>query len=350
MPIHETPVPTGAVSAIRTVATAAALLAASACDSSPKNAAASLDVAWDTLPSGAAHAVYASFPVFPFTTGVDLRIGGAGADGPTAFGDVRGIEVGPDGSILVLDAKASELRAFDPAGAYVGTLLDKRAGTGEMGSANGLRVDTLGVIWVNDPGRGRVIRLRAGEATSYPLATSGVGAVWEGGITHDGRAGMVERQPRRNVRPARRDAGGDDAGATAAADPPLAPQSRSGRPAATDSVALGIESTEVAIYPMVMTPVPFAGRAAQRLRPGGRAVDRFLGHVSRDQALADGRHPAHRRAPRNRARRLFAGARRRDREGHRSPGRGSPAGRRRRRGSDATDWEAAVGNTEAGCC
>ena len=49
----------------RASASTAALLVAAACDATPKNNAASNDVTWDTLPSGAVHAVYSSFPVFP---------------------------------------------------------------------------------------------------------------------------------------------------------------------------------------------------------------------------------------------------------------------------------------------
>src|SRR5688572_4646672 len=128
--------PTTSPFAIRTVATVAALLGAASCESGQKNAAASLDVVWDTLPSGAAHAVYSSFPIFPATTAADLRIGGDGADGPAALSGVRGIDVGPDGSILVLDAEASELRAFGPDGAYRSTLLRRGSGPREIGSAN----------------------------------------------------------------------------------------------------------------------------------------------------------------------------------------------------------------------
>src|SRR6185503_16678598 len=104
----------------RASATAAALLVAAACDATPKNNAASNDVTWDTLPSGAVHAVYSSFPVFPLTTTSDLRIGGAGAQGLAAFGDVRGIDADEAGKILVLDGQAMELRAFDANGAPAG--------------------------------------------------------------------------------------------------------------------------------------------------------------------------------------------------------------------------------------
>jgi len=211
-----------------------------------------------------------------------------------------------------------------------------------MGSANGLRVDTLGVIWVNDPGRGRVIRLRAGEATSYPLATSGVGAVWEGGITHDGRAWMVERQPDgTSVPPAEM-----PAGMTPGPQPlqtRLSLRSLDPATGATDSVALGIESTEVAIYPMVMTPVPLAGRPLSAFDPAGAlwtaSSDTY--RVTKLSLTGDtllivelpGTGPdasSQERADEiAKVTALLAEARRR----------GGAAGR----GSDATDWEAAVG-------
>jgi hypothetical protein len=327
---------------IRAVATAAALLGAASCDSSPKDAAASLDVVWDTLPSGAARAVYSSFPVFPFTTAVDLRIGGAGVDGAAAFADVRGIEVGPDSSILVLDAQASELRAFDAAGAYRSTLLRKGVETGGIGSANGLRVDTLGGIWVNDHGRGQVTSLRGGQPASHPLPTSGFGGIWEGGITHDGRVWVVERHAEGpSVPPTQMPA--DMKSGPQPLQTRLYLRSLDPATGAIDSVALGLESTEVAIYPMVMTPVPFAGTPLSAFDPAGAlwtaSSDTYrvtklsltgdtllivelpgIGPDASSQERAD---------EIARVTALLADARTR----------GGAAGR----GSDATDWEAAVG-------
>ena len=343
MPISETPGRrTRTPFAIRIVATVAALLGAASCDSSPDTVATSADVVWDTLPSGAAHAVYSSFPIFPATTAADLRIGGDGADGPAAFGDVRGIDVGPDGSILVLDAEASELRAFGPDGAYRSTLLRRGSGPREIGSANGVRVDTLGGIWVNDQSRGQITHLSGEQAASYPLATSGSGDLWEGGITHDGRAWVVERHPDGPSVPP----------AAMQADMQPGPQPlltrlylRSLDPTtgAVDSVALGVESTEVAIYPMVMTPVPFAGTPLSAFDPAGAlwtaSSDAY--RVSKLSLTGDtllivelpGIAPdasSQERADEiARVTALLADARKR----------GGGAGR----GSDATDWEAAVG-------
>lgn len=180
---------------LRDAALGAALVLAAACGSNSQPNAGANDVAWDTLPSGAVHAVYSSFPVLPLTTTVDLRLGGTGAEGPGAFGDVRGIDVDAAGRILVLDGRAAELRAFDADGAPVGVIMQRGPGPSAMEDPSGIRVDTSGAIWVSDHGRGTVTRLKDGRSSTYPRPAAANDGVWEGGVTHDGRVWDFARHP-----------------------------------------------------------------------------------------------------------------------------------------------------------
>lgn len=230
-------------------------------------AAASNDVTWDTLPSGALHATYSSLPVLPFNTTPDLRIGGSGATGTSALGDVRGIAVDPGGAVLVLDGQASELRAFDARGAYLGTVMRKGQGPGEIVQANGLRIDTLGVVWINDVGRGKVTRLnqRERQVTDYPILSGAQGYLWEGGVTHDGRIWDAVRDAR------------DPTGAPVEPNQTGPQQTQAHlffrsldpRTGAVDSVALGVETRQVAVYPGVSAIVPFTGTPLVALDPAG---------------------------------------------------------------------------------
>lgn len=115
----------------------------------------------------------------------DLVLGdGAGV----VFGDVRGIEVTADSTILVLDHQASELWAFGPSGRELGTVLTNGQGPREIRNANGLAIDHGGSIWVNDPGNRRFTRLLPdGEVETVGRFVRGFGYRWIGTVTDDGR-------------------------------------------------------------------------------------------------------------------------------------------------------------------
>jgi streptogramin lyase len=167
---------------------AAALLAAAACSSKKPAQTSNADVTWDTLPSShAPHATYASLPVIPLTTTTDLKLGGVGATGPVAFGDVRDIDADSTGRILVLDGQANELRAFDAKGAPAGIVMKHGQGPGEIQGANGFQVDASGAIWVNDHARGLVTRFKDGDFKTYPMPIAGFAYRWQGGVTNDGQ-------------------------------------------------------------------------------------------------------------------------------------------------------------------
>ena len=48
-----------------------------------------------------------------------VRIGAAGGDGPDLFGEIRDVELGPGGEVIVLDGQAAEVRVFAGDGAYL---------------------------------------------------------------------------------------------------------------------------------------------------------------------------------------------------------------------------------------
>ena len=83
-----------------------------------------------------------------------LRIGGPD-EGPYLFSDIRGLAPGSNGSVLVLDYKAQEIRLFDNQGRFVKRVARRGSGPGEIADANGLLVAPNGEIWVNDPENSR---------------------------------------------------------------------------------------------------------------------------------------------------------------------------------------------------
>ena len=60
------------------------------------------------------------------------------------LGDIKDIEVDPQGRILVLDSEFSEVLIYNPDGSYVGSFGQAGAGPGELGSAGGLSLSNSG--------------------------------------------------------------------------------------------------------------------------------------------------------------------------------------------------------------
>jgi hypothetical protein len=144
----------------------------------------------ETLPGGRMVVRYAALPR-PVVEALvpDLRIGRVEGGGPETFGDVRGIEAGPDGTIYVLDYQASEVRAFAPDGAHRATLTRLGEGPGELRQANGLLFDPDGTLWVQDHGARMLIGLdseRGGERVRHPMIVPGFGYVWDAAMDREG--------------------------------------------------------------------------------------------------------------------------------------------------------------------
>lgn len=100
-------------------------------------------------------------------------------DGPDEqiFGIVRGVTVGADGTIYVLDAQVPAVRVFDADGGYVGTLGRRGGGPGELSGPDwGMVMLSDGRIAVRDPGNARlqIFDPVTGEAEAWPVIPSGV--------------------------------------------------------------------------------------------------------------------------------------------------------------------------------
>ena len=118
----------------------------------------------------------------------DLEIGVLEGDAAEVFGDVRAVEVRDDGTILVLDYQASEIRAFGPDGAFLETIAARGDGPGELREVNGMVLKGDSVLWVQDHARWVMIALDpdGGELDRVPMHVRSYGYVWSGAVMDDG--------------------------------------------------------------------------------------------------------------------------------------------------------------------
>ena len=79
-----------------------------------------------------------------------VRIGAADGAGPSVFGRVSDVAVGPDELVYVLDGQAREVRVFDLAGRHVRTIGREGEGPGELRGPYALAHDARGRLWVAD--------------------------------------------------------------------------------------------------------------------------------------------------------------------------------------------------------
>lgn len=160
-----------------------------ACTSSgdPDSSAA---VVRDTLPNGAVRLHYDRIPILelPVVT-PNLRIGTVEGDPDFAFGDVRGIDAGPNGEIFVLDYHGPEVRAFDPDGQFVGLVASQGSGPGELSEANGMMIVGDSILWVQDHSKWAMIglSLQGEELARFPMHVRSYGYIWSGVIDNGGR-------------------------------------------------------------------------------------------------------------------------------------------------------------------
>jgi len=118
----------------------------------------------------------------------EVRIGSVN-EGPGSFGDIRGIVTSAKGWIFVLDFSTQDVRVFDAQGRHLKTVGRKGSGPGEFQNANGIARAPDGTLWLNDPANARftVLDSDGGYQSSFPVAVSGYGAYWVGGVDHTGR-------------------------------------------------------------------------------------------------------------------------------------------------------------------
>lgn len=149
------------------------------------------DVTRDTLPDGTPRTLHASLPpaeaVAPLVP--DLVIGRLEGEGPEVFGDVRGIEAGPDGEIFVLDVQALEVRVFGPEGDYRRTISRRGDGPGEIAATNGL-VRVADTLFVYDHAKFVILGLHVDdgrELVRHPTPVRSWGYTWTGTRDDQGR-------------------------------------------------------------------------------------------------------------------------------------------------------------------
>jgi hypothetical protein len=125
----------------------------------------------------------------PDTLRAELRIGELDGANPYIFGDIRGIEVGDDGTIYVVDEQARELRAFAADGTFRAVLAGAGEGPGEIGRTNGLVRDADGTLWVYDTSEYALQGYAPGGEylRSEPSPRRARGYVFSGGVDDQGR-------------------------------------------------------------------------------------------------------------------------------------------------------------------
>ncbi|HUP18712.1 MAG TPA: 6-bladed beta-propeller [Gemmatimonadota bacterium] len=154
----------------------------------------------ETLPDGATlvrHTPPADGVPVTWRLDEELRIGTMEGGGPAQFGRVGGLDVAPDGRIIVLDAQAQDIRVFDADGRHLRTLGRKGGGPGELEGANGVVLGEDGLLRVPDGRNDRVsyFDLDAGFVRSYPYTPLYVTWTFDGVLDENGVLWAIHRIP-----------------------------------------------------------------------------------------------------------------------------------------------------------
>ena len=115
-------------------------------------------------------------------------IGTVGGDGPEAFGDITGLEIGDDGSLFVLDGLNRVVQVFDQTGVHLRSIGGRGSGPGEFENPVALALSPAGDLWVVDTANRRytVFDQDGALLATYVRAEAGVVLPWPGGFTADG--------------------------------------------------------------------------------------------------------------------------------------------------------------------
>lgn len=183
----------------------------------------------------------------------ELRIGGA-ETGPESFIDVRSIAVDGAGRIHILDTQARQIRVFDATGDHIRTLGRDGRGPGEFVLPNGMGFAPDGTLLVYDARADRVTAFdSSGQVVATePLPIYSFGYLWDGIVDTAGR--IIDRirlpGPEREARLRRTDL------ATGSADT-LALHS------------CGAPAVPAYAFPRGFASVPFAGGPVSIVDPRG---------------------------------------------------------------------------------
>ena len=166
-----------------------ALVILTACRSA--EATAGWNASTDTLPAGTLHVVNTPpGDVSPeWTLEETLRIGAVEGDGPTSFGEIKGIAVLDDGRIAVMDGTSQELRIFAADGSHLATWGGRGKGPEELEGAYGLMRNAGGALVVPDYRNARMSMFDAdaGFLASAPMQILSYGFVWRGATVQPDR-------------------------------------------------------------------------------------------------------------------------------------------------------------------
>ncbi len=229
-----------------------------------------VEVVREELPGGGLLLRYASLPDAPHhSLEPDLVVGVLEGDPAYLFGDIRGLDVGPEGEIFVLDYQARHIRVFSREGEHLRTLAGPGDGPGEIRRANGILLDDEGTLWVNDHGRMHYLGLdpvTGEERARIPFADLSFAYLWDRARDLEGRFFQSA------ARPLSTPGSSGDAGPVESRSVAwlkwVDPASNT-----TDSISLGEITTRA--YRFVtqggggMMGIPFAPSARRVVRPAG---------------------------------------------------------------------------------
>lgn len=108
-------------------------------------------------------------------SGEVLEVIGSAGSGPGQYGAIKGIDVGPGGSVWIADSTNNRVAEFDSDGDFVQQFGSAGTGDGQLSAPNGIDVTEDGEVWVADQGNDRVQRFTdEGEYVSQ-LGSEGSG-------------------------------------------------------------------------------------------------------------------------------------------------------------------------------
>ena len=150
----------------------------------------------ETLPNGAVLVRYPDLPAIDavgpdvIEAQLDLQFGSVdGTDPNLIFADIRGIQAASDGTIYVLDFQATQVRAYDPGGQYLRTVVRGGEGPGEISAANGILLSGDTLLWVHDHGKWTIIGVDpvGEEVHRFGKPIMSYGYIWNGVFDDRGR-------------------------------------------------------------------------------------------------------------------------------------------------------------------
>ncbi len=118
----------------------------------------------------------------------EFRLGVAEGEGPDLFGEIRAVAVDGDGTIVVVDGQANDVRRFSPAGRHQWTVGRAGAGPAEFQAVVGAAFSPAGDLWVVDARNARFTVIDPeGRSRSLPRVSRWARQPWIGGFGPEGR-------------------------------------------------------------------------------------------------------------------------------------------------------------------